>query len=1123
MQQIKFPANFTSAMPIYSIESRLDWIVSPANDSAAYVGQIEQKLAEGGKQYAAHRYDEAIAAYKGAQALIYRLLHPHEWGSVLVSHDDIVLPVGAAIEKQIAARGIELVERIKPELSRPQPPVAPAAPVADGGKALSSVGFVSSKATSKLGRQIDEGVGLLEAGKAAEAVKSLQKLKSAAANDRAASATVALNLSSAQLAAGDPLGASRAADASAASFAQAGDRLGAAQALHNKAVALTRLGNDGAAHETFAEAAHLASPAVDGNGAPAGADGTKFIRAQDASTAAIRRLTGGKAIGVVPLQPPATATWSLQVAAAGKVTALKWVNGKRPTADSLLGVLGKRKAGTKIGDLILRPSGPFDTAAHLSHLYGFVIPQALGDCYRARGDHERAEQYFLDAAKYSLLNEKLEAPALWARLAGNALEWGDRLYRQERLGECRDVYGRVLTAAGKAPAGSPLFSTAGLAKPAAEAKEIIAALGQGGPASANPAIALPILTIWQRWQFLSADLDFWGTPQVPIFTFEYMQQVARGFAEQAIHAEREYVTFQSQAEAETATRRQLEGAAALAAAEADSRSAQYEAARAETAATDQAVDLAKLRVKQAKDARSEYQSAGYWQYVTQSIATAHSAHEDWHGSEIRKLAADIEGGSWEGAPGKLAAAATLLGGQKSYEYQLARLQDHIAEAQGMVGIAEQQARAARAREDAAGAAVAAAAMRKNLAEEAIAAFENEVFTPELWARMAQTMRQISASYREWAIRTAKIMERAYNFETDSEVKVIKSEYPGDGTEGLLGSDDLLRDVESFTWQRIAHTRSKESQLKHVVSLVNDLPFSFYELQRTGTVSFGTMLRDFEQAHPGFYGQRIDAVEVELVGLLPPGGPCGVLRGGGTSRYRTADGDEKVRVHGVDTLALSEYDIRQDGFLYRAAPGVHGLFEGHGLATTWELSLPKRSNDFDFRQLADVRLIVYYSAQFSPQLRDAALAREPLPGELVHVRNFLARYDFPEAWYSFLDDGSLSFTLDAADLPRNETAFTTAQLALTLVGEDGVDVKGVDVEVTPPGRAAAKQKTDAGGSVAAAEGNALAGAMGGPLLGEWEVRVTPPAGSDLLGEDGGLRPGALRNLALVVQYGFSWPE
>lgn len=260
----------------------------------------------------------------------------------------------------------------------------------------------------------------------------------------------------------------------------------------------------------------------------------------------------------------------------------------------------------------------------------------------------------------------------------------------------------------------------------------------------------------------------------------------------------------------------------------------------------------------------------------------------------------MEQGSWSGKAGKLAAAATLLGGQKSYEYQLGRMANQIEEMNATIPIAEAQRAAANARLRAAQLQAQAAQQRVALVADALHAFENEVFTPELWTRMAQIMRDISGSYQQWAIAAAKLMERAYNFENDSDLRVIRPEYSVPATGDLLAADLLLRDVDSFTYHYVANVTKKESHLKDVLSLRSEYPFQFRDFLRTGRMTFETSLHDFARRHPGFYGQRLAAVEVEVIGLLPPEGIRGTLRGGVVSRYAQADGGEKSRVHSLDT-------------------------------------------------------------------------------------------------------------------------------------------------------------------------------------------------------------------------------
>ena len=850
-----------------------------------------------------------------------------------------------------------------------------------------------------------------------------------------------------------------------------------------------------------------------------------FIKSQDTSQVSLRWLGETEQWSRLSLEKIKTPVarqqeWELGISVGNDIAKLKWQRGQSPKAENLLQAVYQRRINAQsIDQLRWFLDSEAATAAYLSHVYAYVIPVGLGDCYHEQGNYQRAEQYYLQAARYSFISRRLEAPNLWVKLAQNVLEWGDRLYKEEKIEAATEIYSKLVTQEGTINDNSPLYQIEAFQATADQVGEVLANLSNLQSLEVNPAILMPILLVWARWQYLIAGLDFYGLTFTPVFTFEYLQQAARAFAQQSIQAEREYVNFTVQAEAEAATRRELENALTMAEAEVRIQQENARAAVDDARAADAAVDLAQLRAQNADEDRSRYASAGYWQYVTQSIATAHSAQEDWHGDEIRRLARDIENGSWEGDAGKLAAAATLLGGQKSYEYQLARMQDQIEEMNAMVPVAEAQARAAAHRERAAQLQYEAARARRNLLDDALNAFENETFTPELWNRMATVMRYISRSYQQWAIGIAKLMERAYNFETDSNLQVIKTEYPVPQTGDLLGSDFLLRDIDSFTYHYITNTQKKESQLKDVISLRNDYPFHFYEFLQSGRLTFETSLHDFDRAHPGFYGQRLQAIEVEVVGLLPPEGIQGTLRGGIVSRYRQANGTEKTRVHGVDTIALSNYTVRNDAFIFRSDIRKMGLFEGHGVATTWELDLPRRSNNLDYRLITDVRLVLYYNARYSHLLRDQVLSRPPLPGETIHVRDFAMRYDFPEVWYQFLRSQQMTFTLDPDYLPRNETAFTTDKVALRLIASEGTDVENVELVITLPGQAPITMTTNGAGEVATENGNALAQAMGGALLGDWTIVINPPDNSPLLNDDGSLNGSVLQNLALITQYNF----
>lgn len=851
-----------------------------------------------------------------------------------------------------------------------------------------------------------------------------------------------------------------------------------------------------------------------------------FIAQRDVSRLALRwpaAEQGFSSVQVDTLDTPVARrnAWQVGIPVGRDVKSVQWEIAKAPVAGDLIKSAYQPRIDTAIiGDLVWWPDSEATTAAYLAHIYSYVIPVGLGDCYQESGDYERAEQYYLQAANYTYLNKALEAPSLWVKLATNVLRWGDSYYRREDTATAKAVYAKLARQDGTADPTAPLYGLAAFADVATQASTVLADTAHI-PDTVNPAVANLVLTVLARWQYITGGLDFYGLTFTPLFTFDYLQEAARAFTQQAIQAEREYINFQVQAEAEAASRRDLESSLAMASIEASAQAQLAAAAQSDANAAAAAVALATLRTTNAGEDLEAYEDAGYWQYISQSIATAHGAHEDWYEGEIRGLAHDMEQGSWHGNAGKLAAAATLLGGQKSYEYQLGRMRNQIEEMAATIPIAQAQANAANSRLAAANLQALAARQRVAMVADALAAFENEVFTPELWARMALLMRDISGSYQYWAIGAAKLMQRAYNFENDTDLDVIRPEYSVPSTGDLLGSDLLLRDIDSFSYHLLANTTKKESQLKDVVSLRNEYPFAFRDFLRTGRMTFETSLYDFARRHPGFYGQRIAAVELQVIGLLPPEGVRGTLSAGLVSRYALIDGSQKQRVHSLETLALSEYALRGDAYVFRTDPRKLGLFEGHGVATTWELDLPRGSNNLDYRLITDIQLVIYYSARYSQPLRDAVVQAPLQPGEDIHVRDFAMRFDLPEVWYQFLRTKQATWTFDPAYLPRNEENFKLSSLALSLIAPDGTALDGVPVTLTLPGQAPVTMDTDATGAVSAEAGNALAGAMGGDLLGEWTLALDPAAGHPLLNAQGSLDPSVLSNIALIVQYTFAY--
>lgn len=1144
------------------------------------VARIELLIREGDDGFRRRRYGLALSKYKEAQGKIYSFIAPRfNVAAYVGSMIEVALPFAPEIEEKLRLVGLGLVDAIRPRRQEPDRPILPGGVVEPLPRELKQFTGLGFQETRPLDGVVEDaaasGVALLLEDKPAVAVAVMEEaLHQASAPgarvERSLLAALELNLASAHLQLGKTEQAMDLAKRSAEGFTRRQDPIGVAQALHLAGVAAQMAGDQETAAQRFSQAAEKLSAIDRGEiavrpsirdieltqptrpnllaralgsirafrGAPRAAlpvnrnlNTLDAVIGRNARTLTFRIPGRDEGWGTLPVSDARrnrqrARTWTVGVPAGTQNATFVIGDGRLPSLEEIERHLYRARIDAlSFADLDITVADASTTSFYLNHLYAYVLPLKIGDCYHELGEFANAESNYLIAAGYSSLNRNIEATVLWLRLARNALEWGSTLYKAEKLAAARAQFEKIITQDGSVPA-SALYDTGSLQIPANEARTLIGQIDLRPPPKINPGIANIILEANAHLKKILAGLDYYGLLLSPIHTFEYLQQVARSFCQQAIQAEREFVNFKSREELESATRRELENAATMAAAEADGREQLLRAAQADATASQRAVDLANRRRTDAQDQRNQYAAVSSSQIWAQAASSAQLGGSDSWYNEISELADKLaRGESISGERGMLAAAYTLWSGRKTRDYELDKMQDTINQLGDAIGVAQAQANASAARREAAEIAWQASVQQVAMAGEALDAFDNEFFTPDAWTRMAGIMRNISRSYLERAIRIAKLMERAYNFENDEAISVIKLDYgfgianeaPGRDTR-LLGGDALLVDVDSFTYQAITSTTRKTSRIKDVVSLASDYPAQFEAFLETGLLVFETDLYEFERLHPGSYEQRIEAVEIEVVGLLANQPLHGTLTAGGVTSFRRKDDTIGSRTHVIDTMALSDFQLRNDLFLYTADTGVRGLFQGLGLGGTWQLHLPRRSNAIDLSRMFDIRIVFYYKTKFDPALRATVLARPVRPGELRLQRTWSLRFDYPAAWYAFYKDGAARFTLNAERLPANQRNFQTDAVRFRVRTVTDVDPNGIKLRIVGPGGAEISAAADAGG-VISTDNPALAPLVGIDPLGDWEVHVE--GGPSLEDGAGVVDHSRVYNVQFSIDYNFDY--
>ena len=804
---------------------------------------------------------------------------------------------------------------------------------------------------------------------------------------------------------------------------------------------------------------------------------------------------------------------------------VQWKPGERiPVSEVVDYVYKSRRDFTAIKDVLGRWDLPSGLALNLPHIYFYVIPLSLGDAYHALGDYEAAHASYLTAADYEYINPALEVPGLWQRIARNVLDWGDSLYKDDEFADALATYRIVLEPPGAGDVvfrDSPLYKHSKLGVVGTTVVDMLTSLDVAGPGALNPVLAATVLEIRARLIQLAGSLDFLGVPTaiVPIWTFDYLQNVARYFAQQAAQAEREFINWWDRAENEELTRDQLQQAATQAAAEKELAKQQREAAQAEEVAYAEGVQLSDLRANNAQQNRNDYDAMSWERIWLQRSMSWYSSQNPWErnnpipgsgpdaGKEIHEVMAE-----------KTQELQTI-----TREYELGSMDRQIEELKAAKDAAVAQQAAAHARVEAAQQMEVVAQLRASAAADNVAAFDSQFFTPEVWYEMGQFMRSISGHYLAMAIKVARLMQRAYNFENDFSRNFVKVDYSTNTSKGLLGADALMLDIDTFNFDMITSVTRKRMPVKHSISLASRYPYLFEtELRRTGVMEFETKIEDFDIAFPGTFARRLERVEVEVDGVLPASGIRGVLTNGGISRDRTPDITvNTVRIQPKESLVLSEYTVREDAYVFPADPSRLGTFEGAGVAGTWKLEIPRGSNDLDYRAISDIRLVFYYQASYDAALAAAVQAQlAAFAGVNLHARNIPLRWSYPDSFFHFQDTGRLEFSVSPIDFPYNEENPQLKHLSVLVVADPGTDPTAWNVRLGTPGHpATVVAQPSADGDITADAGHPWQPLVTGTATGDYVIELRQDENPGLVSA-GRLDLSSIQNIVVVFEYSYT---
>ena len=331
-------------------------------------------------------------------------------------------------------------------------------------------------------------------------------------------------------------------------------------------------------------------------------------------------------------------------------------------------------------------------------------------------------------------------------------------------------------------------------------------------------------------------------------------------------------------------------------------------------------------------------------------------------------------------------------------------------------------------------------IQQEQADEVVEFLNNKFTNRELYEWMSSVLEDVYRYFLQQATAMAKLAENQLAFERqEPPALLIRSDYwtpPQEGTalstngeegpdrRGLTGSARLLQDVYRLDQYAFEAARRKH-QIAKTVSLARHDPFAFQRFRETGVLVFDTPRSLFERDFPHHYLRLIRRVSTSVVALIPPtDGIKATLTSAGVSRVVIGGDTFQTTLirRPPERVALTSPVNATGVFELNPEPEMLYPFEGNGVDTRWEFSLPKAANAFDFRTIADVLFTVEYTALHSADYGRQVMQR--MDRTVSADRAFSFRQEFSDAWYDLhnpeLTDQPMIVTFETRreDFPPN---------------------------------------------------------------------------------------------------------
>jgi hypothetical protein len=308
-------------------------------------------------------------------------------------------------------------------------------------------------------------------------------------------------------------------------------------------------------------------------------------------------------------------------------------------------------------------------------------------------------------------------------------------------------------------------------------------------------------------------------------------------------------------------------------------------------------------------------------------------------------------------------------------------------------------------------------------------FLKDKFTNQkLYSWMAREISDLYFQAYQLAYNLAKRAERTYQYEfgiEEGETRFIEFGQWDNLKKGLLAGEKLGLGLKRMEAAYLDQNKRCFEITKNISLALTD-PEALLNLRENGFCEFTFPELIFDMDYPGQYLRRIKSLSLTI--------PC--ITGPYTSvNCKLTLLKNKVWVSSKSKLEEPENFVEdfasKQSIVTSSGQNDSGLFqlnfnderylpfEGAGVDSSWEISMPKEDNQFDFNSLTDVIFQISYTAKESEDLKKDA--RDAVANGIKSFTSIMRlKNSFPDAWHRFQvqenTEHSIQFTLDKNQFP-----------------------------------------------------------------------------------------------------------